>query len=105
MESEADEAESEADETESEADEAESEADEATSAAAAILIARQSQNQEINDRQAKNMMVRKTSRKIRKNKITFVVGDKVSVSIPKEDRQCLQAPRLPGIISRVLNNG
>ena len=49
-------------------------------------------------------MIRKTSRKLRVNTVNFKLSDKVALSVPKEDRQNLQTPRIPGVIIRVLED-
>lgn len=57
--------------------------------------------------QGKNadMMVLKTTRKLRVMTAGFKQGQRVTVYVPKIDRQGLQSPRLPGMVSRVMENG
>ena len=50
-------------------------------------------------------MIKKTTRKARVSTVVFEKGERVSVLVPKIDRQGLQCSRLPGIITRVMANG
>jgi hypothetical protein len=62
---------------------------------------------QVNWNQERNadMMVRQTTRKIKHNLIELKVGDFVTITVPKEDRQGLATPRIPGAINRVMLNG
>ena len=62
---------------------------------------------QVNWNQEKNayMMVRQTTRKMKHNLIELKVGDFVSITVPKEDRQDLATPRISGAINRVMLNG
>ena len=62
---------------------------------------------QVNWNQERNadMMVRQTTRKIKHNLIKLKVGDFVTITEPKEDRQRLPTPRIPGAINRVMLNG
>ena len=50
-------------------------------------------------------MIRQTTRKLRENLVAHKVGDFITVTVPKEDRQGLSTPRIPGAIHRVMQNG